>query len=141
MLQRSSWQFFAGLDAGGNPTWSGDSAAKKPAITIPDGVGRIGSAAYVRPLGRFLFLTEHTQRSSGYFALLEALHPWGPWRTVAYTRLADPRGRVETRHFFYNILANSLRDGGRGFTLVFTGGGNGDALLAAEGRLTLAPSG
>ena len=137
LLSRSSWQFFAGLDANGAPGWTGDSAAKRPAITVPTGVGRIGSAIYVRALDRFLFLTEHTQKSAGYFALLEAPKPWGPWRTVAYTRLVDPQGRVETSFFFYNILPTSVRDGGRAFTLIFTGGGTSDALLVADGRLTL----
>jgi hypothetical protein len=102
-------------------------------------VGRIGSAIYVRALDRFLFLTEHTQKSAGYFALLEAPKPWGPWRTVAYTRL-DPPGDTDYGGFFYSILPTSVRDGGKGFTLVWTGGGAsdaGDALLAVDGRFTL----
>ena len=141
LLERSSWEFFAGLNADGNPGWTGDSAAKRPAITVPAGVGRIGSAIYVKQLGRFLFLTEHTQRSAGYFALLEAPDPWGPWRTVAYTRLDPPRG-ADYGGFFYSILPTSVRDGGRRFTLIFTGGGAGaasagDALLVVDGSLTL----
>ena len=140
LLSRSSWQFFAGLDANGAPGWTTDSASKRPAITVPSGVGRIGSAIYVRALDRFLFLTEHTQKSAGYFALLEAPKPWGPWRTVAHTRLTAP-GDTQYGGFFYSILPTSVRDGGAGFTLIYTGGGAasdaGDALLAVDGRFTL----
>ena len=58
---------------------------------------------------------------------------------MAYTRL-DPPGDTDYGGFFYSILPTSVRDGGKGFTLVWTGGGAfgaGDALLAVDGRFTL----
>ena len=64
---------------------------------------------------------------------VEAPEPWGPWRTVAYSTIEDPRRRVETRSFHYSFLPNSLSADGKRFTLAFTGAGNGDALNLVDG--------
>jgi hypothetical protein len=58
---------------------------------------------------------------------------YGPWRTVAYTGIKDPRGRIQQTTFHYDLLPNSLSADGKRFTLAFTGTGNADALLLVNG--------
>jgi hypothetical protein len=83
----ASWEFFAGLDAAGGPTWSPSVGAKKAVLTdctrrhSEDGskgyavLGQ-GGIVYDAPLRRYIYTswTEYT------FEFYEAPAPWGPWR-------------------------------------------------------------
>ncbi len=83
----ASWEFFAGLDAAGAPTWTRDIAAKRAVLVDctrrhPEGrkkgyavIGQ-GGVVYDAPLRRYLYTswTEYT------FEFYEAPTPWGPWR-------------------------------------------------------------
>jgi hypothetical protein len=138
LMGRAGWQYFTGLDSRGRPLWSSDARAMSPVITDPNGVGWTVSAIFDAPLGRYLVATEHGTSFDSQFTLLEAPSPWGPWRTVAYTKLEDPQGRVGPRSFHYNFLANSLSADGRRFTLVFAGAGDGDALNLVDGTFATA---
>ena len=84
---RASWEFFAGLDAAGNPTWSGRIGEKKAVLIdctrrhVSEGskgyaVISQGGVVYDAPLHRYIYSswTEYT------FELYEAPEPWGPWR-------------------------------------------------------------
>lgn len=141
LLQRSAWQFLAGVDGAGRPSWTGEEGRLTAAITDRQGVGWTTSAVYVKGLGRYLVATQHTKHATGRLTLLEAPEPWGPWRTVAYTTVADPQRRVQTTGFYFTFLPNSFSGDGRSFTLVFTGRGNADALLLIDGRFTLGGDG
>jgi Autotransporter beta-domain len=97
------------------------------------------SAIYDRALHRYLIMTEHGRSFASRLTLLEAPTVWGPFRTVAYTTVEDPRGRVQSRAFHFNILPNSFSRDGKHFTLAFTGVGDGDALNLVDG--SFAPGG
>lgn len=79
----NSYEFFAGLDGGGNPTW-GDVASKQPVFQDANGVGWNLSVSYNQGLDRYILMTEHTQSFQGNMGMFEASEPWGPWSTVDY---------------------------------------------------------
>lgn len=91
ILDRSTWEFFTGVDADGNPQWSSDIALKAPVLEDdrriyqstrdPDNPSDMtvisqGSVVYNQPLDRYLYTswTEYT------YEFYEAPEPWGPWR-------------------------------------------------------------
>ena len=137
LMDRGSWQFFAGLGQGGGPLWSADPGGLRPVLNSAAGVGWTVSAIHDRALGRYLLATEYGRSFAGRIALYEAAHPWGPWDLAARLRLKDPGGRAGTRTFYANILPNTLSADGKGLTLAFTGTGSGDALNLVDGRLVL----
>lgn len=138
LQRRDSWRFFAGHDAEGGPLWTSGTAALRPAIVVPQGVGWISSAVYVEALKRYLAVTEYETPFAGRFLLLEAPAPEGPWRTVAQTTLQDPLGRVDGSFFYYSFLANSFSADGTRFTLVLTGSNSADAMILVDGSFALA---
>jgi len=84
---RASWEFYAGLDPAGNPTWSGRIGDKRAVLIdctrrhVGEGskgyaVISQGGVVYDAPLRRYIYSswTEYT------FELYEAPAPWGPWR-------------------------------------------------------------
>ncbi len=84
---RAAWEFFAGLDTAGAPTWSRAIADKKAVLidctrrhVTPDSKGYAviaqGGVVYDAPLHRYIYTswTEYT------FEFYEAPAPWGPWR-------------------------------------------------------------
>lgn len=90
---RSSWQFFTGVDHSGTPHWSSDIGAKVavlhddrrlyPAISGnpkngPTNISVIsqGSVIYNAPLKRYIY----TSWSEYTFEFYEARKPWGPWK-------------------------------------------------------------
>jgi hypothetical protein len=137
LMDRGSWQFFAGLGRGGGPLWSADPGGLRPVLNSAAGVGWTVSAIYDRALGRYLLATEYGRSFAGRIALYEAAHPWGPWDLAARLRIRDPGGRAGTRTFYLNILPNTLSADGTRLTLAFTGTGSGDALNLVDGRLVL----
>lgn len=87
LLDRGNWEFYAGADAGGGPTWSRDEGAKRAVLVdcahryAKDGskgyaVIAQGGVVYDAPLRRYIYTswTEYT------FEFYEAPAPWGPWR-------------------------------------------------------------
>jgi hypothetical protein len=90
---RTAWEFYAGTDAAGQPSWSSDIANRRPVLedrtrTFPQMVvnhpawpgpmPRIaqGGVFYNRPLNRYIY-TSWTRFSWEFY---EAPEPWGPWR-------------------------------------------------------------
>lgn len=91
VMDRAAWEFVSGLDASGEPTWSGDIADRSPVLHDDRHVyqdvyteGRAknmttlsqGSIVYNPGLQRYLYTswTEYT------FEFYEAPRPWGPWK-------------------------------------------------------------
>ena len=67
LMDRQSWQYFAGLDRDGDPRWSGKPGALRPTINDAAGVGWTVSAVYDRPLRRYLVDLHHLRRSEGIY--------------------------------------------------------------------------
>jgi Domain of unknown function (DUF4185) len=90
---RSAWEFFAGADATGEPSWHSAIHSRKPVLedrsraftemvvshsAWPEPMTKIaqGGVFYNRPLDRFIY-TSWTRFSWEFY---EAPKPWGPWR-------------------------------------------------------------
>jgi hypothetical protein len=87
VMQRGAYQFFAGLDAGGEPTWSLDVQRRQSILADPRGVQRIG-LTYNAGLGRYLLVTAHGDSTGSThtpsLGVFDAPEPWGPWTTAYY---------------------------------------------------------
>ena len=83
----SSYEFFAGHDAGGNPLWTADFSGIKPLVEWNNHMGCV-TATYVPGLRKYLMcITDGwptVARMNSY--ILEADHITGPWRMVAYMK-------------------------------------------------------
>jgi hypothetical protein len=106
IAQRAAYQFFAGLDGSGTPTWSSEVADRKPVFGHHDACLRSG-ISYCAPLERYLWWQQLPQpaghpdrgdtRFDGGFGIYEAPEPWGPWSTAFFTEEWDvgPGERAE----------------------------------------------
>lgn len=82
IMNRSAYEFFAGLDAKGNPQWTLDINQMKPVFSDPNGVSWGMQAVYHPILKRYLLTVQRD--STGAWGIFDAPEPWGPWTTVAY---------------------------------------------------------
>jgi len=91
LLDRSAWEYFAGTDSGGSPTWTGNFGLRLPVLvdctrryataSFPGyTVISQGSIVYDAPRQRYLY----TSWTSYTFEFYESPTPWGPWRKFLY---------------------------------------------------------
>ncbi len=109
---RGAYQFFAGSDASGLPTWTTDASKATAVYTDPNGVGPFSEMSYVPGVGRLVYTNQHGNGAdvSGTHSLLtmaEAPRPWGPW-TVFYRNLFFPQ--IEQSLFQWNFAPKWFRD-------------------------------
>ena len=84
---------------------------------------------------RFGFLCS----DAGFKSLLtmaEAPDPWGPW-TVFYRDLFEPQ--IDHNVFQWSFAPKWFRNGGRDFTLIFSGVGVNDSWNTIDGTFTTTP--
>lgn len=95
LTQREAWEFFAKLDASGQPVWTNDITQRGPVFTHPGSCLR-SAMTYCAPLKRYLWWQHLPQspgvtndrgdtRFTGGFAIYDAPEPWGPWTTAFFT--------------------------------------------------------
>jgi hypothetical protein len=132
LLERGSYEFFAGLDQNGEPRWSRNLASKAPVFEDPNGVGWNLSVSYAASLNRYLLCTEHAATHVGKLGIFDAPAPWGPWSTVAYED-AWGAGSIEVSAFYWSFPNKWLASDGR-FTMVFTGKNSNDSWNTVQGR-------
>jgi predicted amidohydrolase len=133
LMDRAAYEFFAGLDSAGRPTWVKDLAARRPVFHDPNGVGWSLSVCHNAGLKRYLLCTEHKQQCRGNLGIFDAPEPWGPWTTAGYY---DAWGKV-ANGFFWNFAPKWFSPDGRDFTLLFTGTGEWDSWNSVRGRFVL----
>ncbi len=82
-----AYEFFAGHDAQGHPTWTSDFAAMEPLLEWNNNMGCV-TATYVAPLKKYLmFVTDGGNTCARMnTTVLEADQLTGPWRLVAYLK-------------------------------------------------------
>ncbi|UCC98636.1 MAG: DUF4185 domain-containing protein [Phycisphaerales bacterium] len=87
---RDAYEFLTGLDAEGDPTWSGDINQHKAVFTFTGGCNRL-DVTYNAPLRRYLLVMRSRAQAGGIsqFSIYDAPEPWGPWTTVFYTENWD----------------------------------------------------
>jgi CubicO group peptidase (beta-lactamase class C family) len=91
ITQRDAYEFFAAIDASGQPIWSKDIARRGAVFKNPGACFR-GGISYDAGLKRYLWcqILPHSrhpqgQRFQGGFGIYEAPEPWGPWTTAFYS--------------------------------------------------------
>jgi hypothetical protein len=116
--ERDAYEFFQGLDAGGNPTWTTDIRRRGAVFTHPGSCYRSG-IAYNAAIRRYLWcqiIPGGDTRFRGGFGIYDAPEPWGPWTTAYFTTDWDV-GPGEASSF----PTKWMGDDGRTLYLVFSG--------------------
>ena len=146
-----AYQFFAGLDSNGQPRWlDASDVSQDPSKAVPvyednaGGVGPFPQMSYVPALRRFVYTNQHGVATDplqlGFqsrLTMAQASWPWGPW-TDFYHEVFSPPGLDQTL-FQWNFAPKWFRDGGRSFTLIFSGSGNNDSWNTVDGTFTISP--
>ena len=136
IMDRSAYEFFAGLDSGKDPMWTRDIKLRKPVFADPNGVGWNTSVSYNPGIVRYLLATEHTQTYKGNLGIFDAPEPWGPWTTVAYIgSFGIPQ--IEPTTFFWNFSNKWLSQDGKNFVLIFTGVRSNDSWNTVRGTFSV----
>ncbi|MFP4055426.1 MAG: hypothetical protein ACLF0G_00980 [Candidatus Brocadiia bacterium] len=118
LAERSAYQFFQGLDDGGEPLWTPDIRKRGAVFQHPGRCYRSG-ISYNPGLRRYLWcqtLPGGDTRFKGGFGIYDAPEPWGPWTTVFFAERWDV-GPGETSHFPTKWMSPD----GRTLHLVFSG--------------------
>jgi hypothetical protein len=132
---RGTYEFFAGLDSSGEPQWSSDPAKRIATYEDPNGVGPFPQMALVPGLDRMVYANQHGSGSGNAGAqslltLAEAPQPWGPWHVFHHAAFLP---QVEQSVFQWNFAPKWFSNGGRNFTLIFSGTGSNDSWNTIDG--------
>ena len=134
IMNRSAYQYFAGLDDRGKPSWTRDVAKRKPVFTDPNGVGWGVRVSYHPGLRRYLLTAHHDE--SGGWGLFDAPEPWGPWTTVAYCE----KWVDSTFKFGFTFNQKWMSADGRAAYMVFSGTGIYDSFNVVKATFVLRQS-
>lgn len=150
----ASREWFTGTPA--SPTW-GAHTSKTAIFEDPNCTGWNASMSWVEDLGRYIFMTEHTDSgfpndgsAGGCLGVYESENPWGPWLTVEWWSCVGDdwfgfdQLSVNKTNFFWNfplkwVEADVATSGD--FILFFTGAGNNDSWNGVEASFTVVPEG
>jgi hypothetical protein len=135
---RGAYEFFAGLDSTEQPEWSTSPADRVAIYEDLDGVGPFPQMTFVPGLDRMVYTNQHgtgsgRAASQSLLTMAEAPQPWGPWAVFHHARFLPG---IEHSVFQWNFAPKWFRDGGREFTLVFSGDGSNDAWNTVDGAFT-----
>jgi hypothetical protein len=139
LMEREAYEFFTGWDVNGTPQWSAHIDERRPVFEDPNGVHLV-SVSYNAALERYLLTTVHSEPFSSTLAIFDAPAPWGPWTTVHYAAEAFGAGSIEPTTFFFNFAPKWWANGGKDFTLIFTGIDSNDSWNTVQGSLTVSTS-
>jgi hypothetical protein len=138
LMDKDSYEYFAGFGDTGIPLWTSDLSRRKPVFRDNNGVGWNCAVSFNHRLNRYILTTEHTESFKGNLGIFEASHPWGPWNTVVYEE-SFGAGRIEPTTFFWNFSNKWLSEDGREFILIFTGINENDSWNTVKGKFIVAP--
>jgi hypothetical protein len=138
---RTSYEFYAGVDSAGAAVWSTESADKAPIYEDPSGVGPFPQLVYVPEIARWVYTNEHgngvdAASRNSLLTMADAPQPWGPWN-VFFKDVFFPEN--EQKVFQWNFAPKWFRDEGRSFTLIFSGDGGNDSWNTIDGAFILTP--
>jgi hypothetical protein len=133
VLLRKSYEFFAGRDSVGDPTWSYLLEERMPVFQDPRGVGWAASVSFNPGIGRYFLCTEHDSSGVGNLGMFDAPEPWGPWTTVTYVTAWEGYGEV----FYWNFSNKWLSPDGRDFTMIYSGDRHEDAWHHVRGSFVV----
>jgi hypothetical protein len=135
---RGTYEFFTGLDSTGQPEWSASAADRHAIYEDAAGVGPFPQMAFVPGLDRMVYTNQHGSGSGdaavqSLLTMAEAPQPWGPWSVFFNERFVPS---IEQSVFQWNFAPKWFRNGGRDFTLVFSGTGANDSWNTIDGTFT-----
>lgn len=116
MNDASQYEFFAGDDASGQPTWSKDFKAIKPIAAWRDNMGCV-TMTYDAPLKKYLLCVTDGGNTVSRFNtyLLESDRLTGPWKRVTYLK------NFGEQAYFVNLPSKFISADGRTLWLCFAG--------------------
>lgn len=159
LLDRKSYEFYAGPKHGGGARWTKHIADRKPVHAFPRGwvnytnlfpgdlvvESWLPSVVFNEPLGLYMMAsagigcapdgTEFGKPS--YFGLWVASNPWGPWRQIHEENAWMPAGDGEARAYAPQISPKWIAADGKSFWMVWAdlkgirAFGRDEALLSA----------
>jgi hypothetical protein len=131
---REEYEFFAGIGEGGEPRWTRDIEMRVPTFRWPGKVHWCVSVSHAPGVDRYLLSFNSRKFKEGTnLVILDAPKPWGPWTLAASVR--DFGGGGYT--FSYYFSPKWWRNGGKEFTLVYSGTGENDSWNTVSGSLLL----
>lgn len=136
---RSMYEFYKGLDSGGNPIWTNNVAQRQSVFTDSQGgIADSPSVIYNPALNRYImsktFNSNQTYPAGG-LGIFDAPEPWGPWTTVEYTE----NWMGSTTMYFNTFPTKWISNDGLTMWMIYTGYGNvaQDAYQHIKAQLTL----
>lgn len=129
ILQRASYEFFAGMDNDRKPVWKAQIKDRKPVFSDDNGAGTRLGVVFNPGLKRYLMTIAHNDE--GGLGIFEAAAPWGPWTTVAYYENWLNFGYSPSYHF---APAKWISEDGKKMVLVWS---SNDQWNSISGHLTL----
>jgi len=141
MENRGAYEFFAGSDTSGQPTWSKDASQATAVYEDPDGVGPYAQMSYDPAVGRFVYTNQHGNGSdaSGRQSLLTmARHPGlggrGPSSIATCSAV-----RRSSRACPVELRAQVVSRRRTQFHADFLGTGSNDSWNTVDGAFTISP--
>jgi hypothetical protein len=129
IMERSAYEYFAGLDCTGGPRWTNDIQRRKAVFENAGSVGSSVRVDYNPGLRRYLLAT--FTKWDGSWGLYDAPEPWGSWTTVAtYDRWID-----DTPKFGFTFPQKWMSSDGKTMWMVFSGTKVYDAFNAVKGTV------
>jgi hypothetical protein len=136
ILHRDAYEYFAGLDAAGDATWSSELADRAAVHTFPSGWVNTGahpyawqpSITYNPGLGTYLMANWATGPDAAgewfgkpsFLGLYQSDTPWGPWIPFHEDESWTPGGDTAARCYQPQIIPNWISEDGTSFWLVWT---------------------
>ena len=136
ILDRASYEFFAGHGSGGTATWSSDIGEREVVHTFPAGWVNTKihpyswhpSVVYNAPLGLYLMANWGMGCAPdgmwfgkpSYLGFWAAEHPWGPWTQIHEDTAWTPAGDPGARAYQPQISPKWIANDGKSFWLVWT---------------------
>lgn len=136
ILNRSAYEYFAGLQRGEKATWTKDIKLRAVVHIFPRGwVNKsyhpwswMPSVAYNPPLGLYMMASWGTASSHtgkwfdkpSYLGFWVASNPWGPWRQIHEETAWMPEGDPGARAFAPQIAPKWIAEDGKSFWLVWS---------------------
>ncbi len=125
VADRNAYEFFMGLDANGEPTWSADIEERAPIFTDPQGTQRI-AITYNAALDRYMLTTSHLPPGvkathTAALGVFDAPEPWGPWTTVYYNDHWSMVGGADCRTYHHKFPTKWMSADGTEMWLLYSG--------------------
>jgi hypothetical protein len=134
LADRAAYEFFAGLDSRGAPSWTSDVLKRTPVFMDATNGVMHTSVTYNAGLGRYLLTTQQrTHRRGGFIGIYESAAPWGPWHKVLFEDAWEIGLQNGSNSIYWNFSNKWTSADGLRSALVYTGRGPDNfAVVMAE---------